>query len=120
MKWGQGEESERERVNTVRISDQMLDIYCEFAGDIDGYARCGQPSQRLVIDDAQWIALTNLLQELHVLASGRATQPYARRLRLQLTEVGESPSVAARLLELAARPLAAPRASADGQKSRPL
>ena len=60
---------ERYRVKTVTINDQMLDIYREFAGDIDGYARCGKPSQRLVIDDEQWIALTNFLQELHVLAS---------------------------------------------------
>jgi hypothetical protein len=111
---------ERYRVKTVTINDQMLDIYCEFAGDIDGYARCGKPSQRLVIDDEQWIALTNFLQELHVLASGRATPPYAARLRLQLTEVADSPSVAARLLELAARPLATPRASGAGQKSPPL
>ncbi len=107
-------------MKTVTINDRMLDIYCEFAGDIDGYARCGRPSQRLVIDDAQWIALTNFLLELHVLVSGRATQPYARRLRLQLTEVAASPSVAARLLELAARPLATPRASEEGLKSRPL
>lgn len=74
---------ERYRVKTVTINDQMLDIYCEFAGDIDGYARCGKPSQRLVIDDEQWIALTNFLQELHVLASGRATPPYAARLSVK-------------------------------------
>ena len=107
-------------MKTVTINDRMLDIYCEFAGDIDGYARCGRPSQRLVIAVAQWFPLPNFVQEFHVLVSGRGTQPSARRLRLQLTEVAASPSVAARLLELAARPLATPRASEEGLKSGPL
>ena len=106
-------------MKTVTITDRMLDIYSEFAGDIDGYARCARPGQREIIDDAQWIALSNFLQELYVLVSGRATAPYAARLRLQLSEVAESSSVAARLLEIAVNPFATPGALPPGQKSHP-
>ena len=51
---------------------------------------------------------------------GRATPPYAAWLRLQLTEVADSPSVAARLLELAARPLATHEHQRPGRSHRPL
>lgn len=84
---------------TMRITHPMLDIYCEFAGDIDGYARAGRSAQRQIINDAQWMAISTLLQDLFLLVSGKATLEYAQRLRTQLSEAAADASVESRLMD---------------------
>ena len=83
------------------ITHDMLDVYCAFSGDIDGYARLGRPQQRLLVDDAQWREIAVLLQELFLLVGGQVSANYGAAIRQRMAALVADPSVEARLLALA-------------------
>ncbi len=47
------------------ITEEMLDIYARFNGDMDGFARVGSARARALMSETQWYALDAFVLELH-------------------------------------------------------
>jgi hypothetical protein len=83
------------------ITEEMLDVYAKFNGDIDGFSRAGTAHERCVINDEQWSELSAFLQELFLVKTGSASAEYAEKLNERLTQLSASSKVKERLWKLA-------------------
>ncbi|NII10141.1 hypothetical protein [Oleiagrimonas sp. C23AA] len=83
------------------ITEAMLDVFCRFDGDVDGFARIGTAEDRSVISGEQWTGIDVLLQELHLAKANLASPEYATNLEQRLCATAENDTVKERLWELA-------------------
>lgn len=83
------------------ITEAMLDILVKFNGDIDGFARGGNPKDRSLLDDEAWYQISTLLQELGTAASGLTTQAYEDCVEAKLIAQSSTPRVSERIRQLA-------------------
>ncbi|MES3022914.1 MAG: hypothetical protein V4857_15185 [Pseudomonadota bacterium] len=102
----------------MKITMSMLEIFASFSGDIDGFARLGRDADRKIIDDEHWFAISELLQEAHLLGSDHVAPEFKKRITLKLFESTENSMVCERLLYLAQR-LRLDRASEAMPRSEP-
>ena len=73
------------------ITKQNLRAYKDFQGDVDAYTRAvtgGEPER---MTDAEWSEIGNLLQEVAVMLSGRASLGYKERVRRKLKDSTAEP-----------------------------
>ena len=61
------------------ITSEKLAVYRKYAGDIDGWSRAGV-QQDHVITDAEWWAITTLLQELSMYKRKLVSARYAKQI----------------------------------------
>lgn len=83
------------------ITEAMLDIFVKFNGDIDEFARGGNPTDRSLLDDQRWFQISALLQELGTVASGLAAKAYKDCVEAKLLAQSSTPRVAERIRQLA-------------------
>jgi hypothetical protein len=81
-----------------------LDIYRQYGGDIDGWARHARDALRAGIDDTDWALIDDLLLGLDLVARGEASLSYAQALEHRIAEVCADADTRAPLRALAARP----------------
>ncbi|TCO81496.1 hypothetical protein EV699_108127 [Plasticicumulans lactativorans] len=86
------------------IDARKLAIYRRYGGDADAWARLGTADEKAALRDADWIAIRDLLQELALVAGGRAAPRYARAIDARLRASTADAAVAAALEALAREP----------------
>ncbi len=83
------------------ITTDKLRIHQRYKGDVDGWARAGNPSEKQAMTDQDWSDIDELLQRLALVK----TVPVAESFRLAtaqlLAERAPDPAVAAQLNALA-------------------
>ena len=65
------------------ITEEMLDIYARFNGDMDGFARVGSARDRALMSETQWYALDAFVLELHAVKAQLASPGYAEQSQPQ-------------------------------------
>ena len=83
------------------ITLPKFDLYRRYGGDIDGWTRHRNDDERATMTDADWAAIDELLQRLHVVKGGLASPAYEAQTRALLAECAPDPAVAAVLFEYA-------------------
>lgn len=81
---------------------EKLKAYESFGGDMDGHARSAGKG-KLVITDADWYLIDELLMALDTVASGMASAGFMQRLERRMVESAADPATRDALMELAAR-----------------
>ncbi len=81
-----------------------LDIYRQYCGDIDGWARHARDALRAGIDDTDWALIDELLLGLALVARAEASATYAQALERRIMEVCADADTRAMLRALAATP----------------
>jgi hypothetical protein len=81
------------------ITSEKLAVYREFGGDEDGWSRAGCPKRGL-IDDDDWVAIRNLIQELTMLKRNLVSSEYGEQIRRRLSEMTADQDTAQELLEM--------------------
>jgi hypothetical protein len=79
------------------ITNQMLDIYERYAGDIDGWQLMATAAEKQAMNGSDWIEIRNLLGDLHLVTSGLAAASFAASVEARLKSVCESAEVETRL-----------------------
>lgn len=83
------------------ISEEMLDIFAQFDGDIDGFARCATAAERRVLDDQAWYRISELLQEWTLATSGYAGSAFKDSAEARMLAESSTPRVTERMKALA-------------------
>ncbi|HQX59221.1 MAG: hypothetical protein KBF63_09605 [Rhodoferax sp.] len=83
------------------ITEEMLDIYARFNGDMDGFARVGSARDRALMSETQWYALDAFVLELHAVKAQLASPGYAEQIESRLSAMSANPRVRERLWQLA-------------------
>lgn len=86
------------------IDARKLAIYRRYGGDADAWARLGTADEKAALRDADWATIRNLLQELALVAGGRAAPRYARAITARLHALAADATVVAALEALAREP----------------
>jgi hypothetical protein len=83
------------------ITEDMLEIYARFHGDMDGIARAGSARDRALMSEAQWYALDAFLLELHAVKAQLASPAYAEQIESRLSAMSANPRIREWLWQLA-------------------
>lgn len=81
------------------VTNEQLDTYEAFGGDVDAWARSGAGHG---MTDADWRLIEELRQGLHLITSGLASADFEARFEGRLSAVTRSAAVRARLRTLVA------------------
>jgi hypothetical protein len=81
------------------VTNEQLDTYEAFAGDVDAWARAGAGRG---MTDADWRLIEELRQGLHLVSAGLASTDFAARFEERLSAVTLGEGVRARLRTLVA------------------
>lgn len=81
------------------VTNEQLDTYEAFGGDVDAWARSGAGRG---MTDADWQLIEELRQGLHLISAGLASTDFAARFEGRLSAVARSEAVRARLRTLVA------------------
>jgi hypothetical protein len=81
------------------ITSEKLSVYREFGGDEDGWQRAGCPKRGL-LDDGDWVAIRNLMQELTMLKRNLVSAEYGEQIRQRLADMTADQDTARVLLEM--------------------
>lgn len=82
------------------ITREKLRIYEKFGGDIDGWARTSQLSERSITDQ-DWHSIDEVLQSLLIVQSGLASADFEAQARARTVDIAQDEYVCVRLFELA-------------------
>lgn len=66
------------------ITQQKLDIFKKYAGDMDALGRAGNPADKDAISAHDWFVIGNLLQDIRLVNKGLASAAYADRAEEEL------------------------------------
>jgi hypothetical protein len=68
------------------LTQEKLDTYRRFGGDIDGFARSHAQGDTSGITDADWHLIDDLCGSLFIVASGKASREFAAKTEQRLQE----------------------------------
>jgi len=83
------------------ITEEMLDIYSKFSGDIDGFTRTGSAHERSTISATQWLEIARLIQELHIVKASLASEQYSAQVEQSLSTAAATPGAKHKIWSLA-------------------
>ncbi len=69
------------------ITKEKINIYKNYDGDIDGWARAGNKTEKELMTDKDWIIIDDLLQDIFLLKKGRSSSGFNQRTVKKLKEV---------------------------------
>lgn len=72
------------------ITQEKLEVYKYFGGDIDGWSRIGTSLQKQTIKDEDWIVIDGFIQDLFLVKSGIASISFINSLEKKLHEFCDS------------------------------
>ena len=84
------------------ITKEMLKIYQDFNGDIDGWARVGTPLQKKkIMKDEDWSVIESLIQDISISNRGAASNTFLEVLNGKLNKFCDSAETIATLRNMA-------------------
>jgi hypothetical protein len=89
------------RTTGALITGSQLDVYLEYSGDGDGWARYASDGEKSRIDDAQWAEIDLLRVELGLMKREQLAPAAKQKLLDSLAQRVADEDVLRRLLEVA-------------------
>lgn len=83
------------------ITEEKLNVYSHFRGDIDGWARVGTQSQKEKISDADWFLIEELVQDIFLIQKNLVSKEFAQKIEAKLEKECESASVISAIKKIA-------------------
>jgi hypothetical protein len=68
------------------ITKDKIQIYKNYGGDVDGWARVGSKKEKELMNDEDWFLIEDLLQDLSLLKSGNSSKEYNAKISEKLKE----------------------------------
>lgn len=62
------------------ITEQKIEIYKKYQGDIDGFSRGGKKREKNLFDEKDWSLIDSVLQDLEIVNAGLCASDYKERL----------------------------------------
>lgn len=62
------------------ITEQKIEIYKKYHGDIDGLSRGGKKQEKILFDEKDWSLIDSVLQDLEIVNKGLCSSDYKERL----------------------------------------
>lgn len=82
------------------ITQEKLETFEKFNGDIDGFSRGSRPSEQDSITDHEWNLIEELLQSLTIVQSGSASAEFEAQVRARMVDATQDETVRERLFHL--------------------
>ena len=82
------------------ITKDKIQIYKNYGGDVDGWARVGSKKEKELMNDEDWFLIEDLLQDLSLLKSGNSSKEYNAKISEKLKEKCSDEETIKRLKEL--------------------
>ena len=76
------------------ITIQKLQIYSQFNGDIDGFARLADEQQKMLINSGEWSVIESLLQDIGLVEKGLVSEHYRKEFENKLKTICENEETA--------------------------
>lgn len=83
------------------LTQEKLQTYRRFGGDIDGYARSHRRGDTSEITDSDWQLIDELRGALFMIASGKASPEFAAVIERRLQETAADPETREQIRQLA-------------------
>ena len=83
-----------------KITEQMLEIYKRFDGDIDGFIRIGTLQEKEVLPEKDFVYVSNILQSMRLIKKGLASKDFEEGIKIETENVCENQRVQNILSEL--------------------
>nr|WP_319401800.1 hypothetical protein [uncultured Carboxylicivirga sp.] len=75
------------------ITEQKIKIFRKYHGDIDGFSRGGRKYEKDLFENADWLLIDNVLQDLELIKKGLCSTDYRNRLEKILNENFENKAI---------------------------
>lgn len=79
------------------ITKKQFEIFLQFGGDSDGFARLASESDRKLLGEENWAAISILVQEIGILNSGLVNSDFRQRIESALFSQTINPELAERI-----------------------
>lgn len=83
------------------ITLKHIEIYESYSGDGDGFVRCATAEEKAVMDYKHWSLLEGLIQDIHLVKKGLASETYMKVINERLQENCDSQETIQTLKEIA-------------------
>ncbi len=83
------------------ITKDKIQIYKNYSGDVDGWARIGSKEEKELMNDEDWFLIEDLLQDLSLMKSGNSSEEYNIKIAEKLKNKCSDEEVVRELKELA-------------------
>jgi hypothetical protein len=68
------------------LTEEKLDIYIRYNGDIDNWARGVKKKEKLIMSDNDWYVIAGLIQDLSIIKKGLASEGFENSVNCKLRE----------------------------------